>query len=207
MAAEKVYLVPEKVWDYFFAHRAELQAKSLVMIAECKDFGVEVYLTEEESRPMIVVYMDDSEVYAEKMFGYKGCVDTTKKVYDKYIYGNAVLCEATEQKEDAEKKYLLPGSSEGDAWEVEIAEREDELTDAFVDLIYRISGEDINWCSLDFDEMCDDIKEHVLEYMARKHGIQIYRPMFLVDDKGEEFLSEYPYECMIFEDENNPIYK
>ena len=24
---------------------------------------------------------------------------------------------------------------------------------------------------------------------------------------GEEFFTEYPYECMIFDDEDNPIYK
>ena len=51
----------------------------------------------------------------------------------------------------------------------------------------------------------DDIKEHVLEYIARKHRLPIYRPMYLEGEDGKDFYSEYPYEEMIFD--YNPIYE
>jgi hypothetical protein len=43
--------------------------------------------------------------------------------------------------------------------------------------------------------------------MARKWGLMIRRPMFLEDEAGEEFFEEFPYDCIEFEDEDNPIYK
>ena len=57
----------------------------------------------------------------------------------------------------------------------------------------------------DIDDAIVDVKEHMLEYMARKPGLLIYRPMYLEDEDGKDFYSEYPYEEMIFED-CNPIY-
>ena len=60
---------------------------------------------------------------------------------------------------------------------------------------------------VEHSEVYDDLKEHFLEYMARKWGLVIHRPMFLEDENGEEFYEDYPYDCIEFEDEDNPIYK
>ena len=54
-------------------------------------------------------------------------------------------------------------------------------------------------------EVIEDCKEHFLEYLYRKHGFNIRRPMVLEDENGEDFFEEYPYPCLVFEDKN-PIY-
>ena len=51
--------------------------------------------------------------------------------------------------------------------------------------------------------MVEDVKEHLLEYFYRKHGLSVYRPMELEDDEGV-FIEDYPYECMEFDP--NPMY-
>ena len=68
------------------------------------------------------------------------------------------------------------------------------------DLLDKSVAEDV------IEEIADDVKEHTLEYIARRHGLPIYRPMYLEDEDGKDFYSEYPYEEMIFED-YNPIYE
>mgnify|MGYP000833253049 CR=1 FL=1 len=50
-------------------------------------------------------------------------------------------------------------------------------------------------------------KKSVKAVEASSLGISIYRPMYLEDaDTGEDYFTEYPYDDMVFEDDN-PIYK
>ena len=53
------------------------------------------------------------------------------------------------------------------------------------------------------EDVIEDCKEHFLEYMYRKHHLDIYRPMELEDDDGV-FFKEYPYEYIEFSDA--PLY-
>lgn len=88
-----------------------------------------------------------------------------------------------------------------------ISERESELDCAVWELLETVlQGVYCDDCCEDFDDMLDDLKEHFLEYMARKHDLPVYRPMILEYDDGTEELSEYPYEEMEFDDPDNPIY-
>ena len=85
--------------------------------------------------------------------------------------------------------------------------REEELDSLIWDFVMGVFGGDTY---TDFDctgEVLDDLKDHFLEYMYRKHGFDIYRPMVLEDEDGTEFFEEYPYEHMVFDDEDNPMYK
>ena len=85
-----------------------------------------------------------------------------------------------------------------------IDEREEEIDAAVRDLVNIVS---VTGCYNLTDEAVDDLKDHFLEYMHRKLGISIYRPMYLEDaDTGEDYFTEYPYDDMVFEDDN-PIYK
>ena len=90
-----------------------------------------------------------------------------------------------------------------------IAERELELDDAVSMLLDTVIEEDVAmFLGPEADEICEDIKDHILEYLYRKHGISTRRPMVLEDtETGEDFFEEYPYEHMEFEDEDNPMYK
>ena len=94
-------------------------------------------------------------------------------------------------------------SADSDIEKEIIEEREDEITVLFQNLLFDLlvdtANEDI------INDIVEDVKEHTLEYIARKHGMPIYRPMYLEGEDGTDFYSEYPYEEMIFED-CNPIY-
>ena len=91
--------------------------------------------------------------------------------------------------------------------ESEIDEREAEIYEAVVSFLSTILETDIDSFVDDADLIYEDCAEHFLEYLSRKWGFEIRRPMYLEDENGEEFYEEYPYECMEFEDEDNPIYK
>ena len=85
-----------------------------------------------------------------------------------------------------------------------IDEREDEIELSVRDFVSVVSD---TGCYNIEDEVIDDLKEHFLEYMYRKWGIGIYRPMYLEDtDTGEDYFTEYPYDDLVYEDDN-PIYK
>ena len=55
-------------------------------------------------------------------------------------------------------------------------------------------------------EIAQDVLDHICEYLYRKHDISSRRPMILEDENGEEFFEEFPYECMEFDDPDNPVY-
>ena len=83
--------------------------------------------------------------------------------------------------------------------ELEIEAREFELSEATEIFVSSVVSD------IEVDpEVIEDCKEHFLEYMYRKFGLSIHRPMVLEDEEGEEFFEEYPYECMEFEDA--PLY-
>ena len=87
-----------------------------------------------------------------------------------------------------------------------IDERECELDCAVSDFLMVVLHDYFDDLTTDYAEICDDLKEHFLEYIARKHDLPVYRPMYLEYDDGDEF-EEYPYENMEFDDEDNPVYK
>ena len=193
---------PVGLWDYYTRNKDKL-LKSQDKVAENKDFGTEIYVTTDEETGWmeLSVWRDDVMVYSEACVNRKDAEKTARWLYDTYLTNNAIAAA-----DSFEAK--VSHADELDARDLEIDEREDELSDAFTSLLAIIAGDSMNLLSLDFDEICDDVKEHTLEYIARKHGIDIYRPMYLVDAKNnEEFFAEYPYDNMIFEDPDNPIYK
>ena len=83
---------------------------------------------------------------------------------------------------------------------------EDALDQAFGVLLETIAEQDY-YQRPDADKISDDIKELVCEYLYRKYNISVYRPMYLEDEDGKEFFVEHPYEHMVFNDHDNPLYK
>lgn len=186
------------VWGYFQKFKIEL--KSYMHTIACNpDYGIEVSVTEKAGLPSIVVTADDTQIYEETAVSQHDCEKTVEKIYDEYLT-DKVLNILMGDFDDEELTYP----------EVEdmITEREEELDFAIYDFAMTVLQN--TYCEIsgtNFDIILDDLKEHFLEYMARKHGIPIYRPMFLEYEDGTEAVSEYPYEDMEFNDEDNPIYK
>ena len=171
-----VIVAPADVWAYFHAHKSELSTQ-MYLIAEGNDGKIGIYISEQDGDPYFVVE-NCNEIIDE---------DTAaRELYSQHLGYNE-----------------LDMSADSDIEKEIIEEREDEITVLFQNLLFDLlvdtANEDI------IDDIVEDVKEHTLEYIARKHSIPIYRPMYLEGEDGEDFYSEYPYEEMIFED-CNPIY-
>lgn len=200
----EINLKADEVWEYYQTHKEECRTH-MMLIASCKDFGIEIYITEENQNKLsIIIEADDTEVCREYVYSKLDCELTIRKVYGLYL---------TERALDALTAPTEPPENErfdDEEIKAEIEHCEKIFQNLFEDLIGDIVGGSAlgNVSDLDVtDDMVSDIKEHTLEYMARKHGLPIYRPMYLEDENGEIFYTDYPYECMIFEDEDNPMYK
>lgn len=206
-----ITIQPEEVWEFFQPKKKELKTKML-RIAENFDFGVKVFLTESAGHPKFVVEMDDEEVYSETCIGKEDTRETANRIYNKYLTSqviNEVFGELEDDDVDAP-----PDEEDYDDIEItrmgeeeEIDDREMELDSAIYDFVSEVLDAPLEDCVTNADEIYDDLKEHFLEYMARKWGLVIRRPMFLEDENEEEFFEEFPYDCIEFEDEDNPIYK
>lgn len=183
--------------DYYKKNKFRLSQES-EDIAENEAIGVVIYLSDTNGHPTITVLADDMQV-AEVTTGIDGLSELVQTMYDTYLDENAFIATMTEGEDDGEY-------DEEELAEALINEREDELdvaVDDFLATVLQTNGYEYDSV---IDEIHDDVKEHFLEYLARKFKIELYRPMYLEDENGEDFFEEYPYGCMEFEDEANPIY-
>lgn len=198
--AEKIIIEPSRVWGYFNSHAGELE-DSMHEIARNDEYGITIYVTDsggKETLPEIDVEADGVPVYSETAISDRDCEKTVRGIYNKYLSDSVVSL--------LSEKYE-PIDTDDDEWrDYEIDSRELELDDA-VQAFIEATVEGAAYYDFYDEEMFEDIKDHFLEYLARKWELPIRRPMVLEDENGAEFFEEYPYECMIFDDEDNPIYK
>lgn len=184
-----VMIAPSEVWEYFQEHKDELKTE-MHKIAESPHNSWEVWISNEDDGLRIVVTdMDDDIIDEGWATSESECKEVTCDIYACYIS----YFEGDEDNTDSEDDYINK--------EI-IAERENEIDVLFQNFLFDLlpdTDEDI------IATAADDIKEHVLEYIARKHRLPIYRPMYLEGEDGKDFYSEYPYEEMIFD--YNPIYE
>lgn len=187
---DNIVLYPSGVWEYFQNHKDELK-DNMLKIAESPNGSWEVWIYNEDDNLRIIVTDTDDDIIDEGWATTEPeCLDVVGDMYSCYLgyVGDEVDL-------DGEDEYINKEL---------ISEREDEIDVLFrnmlFDLLDKSVAEDV------IEEIADDVKEHTLEYIARRHGLPIYRPMYLEDEDGKDFYSEYPYEEMIFED-YNPIYE
>lgn len=192
---EKIYS-PTELWGHYRQNQSEFH-NLLVLIAKHPNYGIYIYATCECGQFKVEVHADDIMIYDEEIFHEQDCIRTITHVYDEYLSDNVSSFLPDKDDED--------DTSENSAEDEEIEIREEEIECLFEDMLIGLLGT-LNLRNLD-DEVVEDIREHTLEYMTRKHKIKIYRPMWLEDEDGEDFYEEYPYECMEFEDKDNPLYK
>lgn len=181
-------LKPHEVWDYFIKHKEELES-SMEPIAENGDFDVVIYLTNEKGSPALFIEssnFDSTDVYIEN--DEESCLIAIQDAYKTYLTDEVVN--------------VIMESVEADR-EDDIEDRESDLTSITTRFIEDILGESPILYSDLIEDVIEDCKEHFLEYMYRKHHLDIYRPMELEDDDGV-FFEEYPYEYIEFSDA--PLY-
>ena len=180
---------PDEVWKRAVNSKIE----GLNLIAEDDSKGVEIYVGVDRSEPektvIIYVFVDGITECSEEVSSPEECEERLNEIYSAYL---------------SEDDFIR----DEDICDDKIAEREDELDQAVMDFLATVLGE--GFYDLDSDsngEIVEDCKEHFLEYIARKFSISIYRPMYLEDEDGTDFYTDTPYEDMVFDDEDNPIYK
>ena len=202
--AANIIIKPSETKEYFFNH-ANTLVKESHKIAYDKDTGIEVYLTSENDFPLLSVVSDDSTIYEMEVSEMAALPKIVEVIYDKYLTSKVFGVISGEDEE--------PDAEEGDYdFDEIIDERELKLDIAIEEFFYAVLEiSDLDLTDKSICEAIDDCKEHFLEYMARKHNFEIYRPMFIEYDNEDgtttEEYEEYPYGCLEFEDEDNPIYR
>lgn len=222
--AAKIILEPEECWQYVQDHKEELSAE-MHLIAEETDYGVQVFLEAVDNLPYFTVNVDDVPIHNEFCLGVHDAEETAAEIYEKYIDEAFKTLSEIDDLDDTNEFSWEDNPIEYDDW----LDFDEEFDDKEFDLKMEISNEQliceretelddcINWFLdtvsdklpvIDFeDDDIEDIKDHFCEYVARKYGVNIWRPMYLEGEDGKDFYTEYPYEAMVYDDPGNPIYK
>lgn len=196
--AQEIIVQPEDVWRIFESEEWYLR-DHMKAIGLNRQFGAAVYLSSEGGAPVITAYLDDDEVESEYCTDQADCRLTAKRFFDDYLT-EKVIDKAVNTEIDSIQSHFEQ--------QCEIDDRESELDMAVEDFLsVALDSTTIADYFDDAEEVFEDIKDHFIEYLARKFGLPIRRPMFLEDEDGKEFYEDYPYDCMVFDDEDNPIYK
>lgn len=160
---------------------------------------IKVYSNWADDSAELSVFVDSEAVYYESLCEKEEYEEAVNKVLIAYL--------DIDYDEDDDEDDGVSESAENYA----ILEREGELKMAAEDFLevalYSSTGGFTNLKVLTDDEV-DEMLDHFLEYIARRFDVKgIYRPMYLRDDKNELFYTEEPYKCIVYEDEDNKVYK
>ena len=170
----KIYYEPDAVWEL------TADKSFCVLLAECQDRGTEIYLDYEDEQPVIGVYIDGENEFIEAVTDGDECESTVRECYEFYL--------------DSSVTELLEGYSEiKDDYQEICEQREHELNCLVDDFITEVCNQMLDGPKS--GEVVNDLKEHFLAYMYRKHGLEPYRPMFVKTESGSEF-KDYPYSIL-----------
>lgn len=206
---KNIIVDPCDCWEYFLEHKKELINEEHIIAENKEEYGIEICMGMQLEMPLFTVYLDDTVIHTDYVsFEEQAeveCEEIVTELYDKYL----------DDIEHTLKKMLLEDD------EVEDAPVEDDY-DTMInkDAISCQESQIDEAVELFLETICDgflhklftpnefeDIKDHFCEYIARKYKKDVYRPMYLERQDGTEFFTEFPYEDMIFDDPDNPIYK
>lgn len=216
--AANIIMSPEDIWDFFEEHSDGLET-IMHVIAENKEYGTEICLTNDGGLPCFVVTADDVEVETATCWEKTNCIFEAKRLYDWYLTDKAVQAIADALETEKAQKFSDVYDDEGfyDEYDYstedesllmmqeEIEDRESDLSWAIGNFLETVLS-DSNVSSDEVIEIEEDCLEHFLEYIHLKHGLDIYRPMWIKYEDGSEEFEEFPYENLAFDDEDNPIY-
>ena len=186
--AARIIVEAGDVWDYFKENKDKLGG-SIETIAENEEYGIEILLSADDDLPLIMVVADNEELDEEAVVSANDCFSTVKDMYDKYLTDEVIN--------------VLMGNDD-DYTTAEELEMIDERESAIDDAIYACLDELIpNMFDIvdDPDELYEDVKDHLCEYLYTKHGISVYRPMYLENEDGTDEFCEFPYPEMELDEE------
>lgn len=182
--ARGVVYKPDEVWEYFIDNCEDMVIQGEEhMIAESDEYKIYLCSSDDCTTGIIHVYdTPDEDMVAEDIFGETECEAIITKSYKEFgVYKDGVKSLFEEHKD-------------------EIIDSEDNLTDAVTYFIHEAVSATVPTCRLSTmkndlgitDEEIEETKNHFLEYLYVKLGIDLYRPMIVQFDDGEKFF-EHPY--------------
>ncbi len=195
----KIYVPAKDVWTFFKSNTARLK-KEMVAIAENEGTKYAVYLTEDKGYPSFSVCKDDGEAeYQEGAISERDCAETAARCYARYLFPIEIHNEKWFPESSFED---LNGLADKDLTEQDkqdnVYVREDELRFAmcdFLKVVLRLDCDPVEILTECGIALVDDVLDAILEYIGVDLGLEVYRPMFLVDEQsGDEVYSEYPYD-------------
>ena len=198
---QKIVYDPSEIYEVFQEEKLDI-ANHRLLVAENDDFQIFLDCMASKSLEYIGMMVIESEGYIieEDFFDdEKECNSIFEKAFINYIF----TAETTDvvDKKDETNDTVYDKNGKLDIFYVdEIEQREGDLSLAVINFIDAISDTQMSYALT--DEEVDEIKDHFIEYLYRKFGLSIYRPMELVMDNGDEVYEEYPYPKLRFE---NPI--
>jgi hypothetical protein len=216
--AANIIIEPENIWDYFEENLDSLET-IMHTVAENKEYGTEICLTNDGGLPCFVVTADDVEAETATCWEKTNCIFEAKRLYDWYLTDKAVqaIADALDTKEARKFSDVYDDEGFYDEYDYSTEDEsllmlEEEIDDRESDLRWAIGNfletvlSDSNVSGDEYIEIEEDCLEHFLEYIHLKHGLDIYRPMWIKYEDGSEEFEEFPYENLAFDDEDNPIY-
>lgn len=178
---------PNEVWDYFLDYCEDMVEKEEEhMIAESLDRSNRIYITSSDdcTTAIIRVYDIDEDLVDEELVGEQECESVISKLYREFgMYKD----------KDTEKSLFEEHMDE-------IVDSEENLTEAVTYFLHEAVSSTIPASRLSTikkdlgitDDEIETMKNHFLEYIYIKFGIDLYRPMIVQFDDKEEFF-EHPY--------------
>ena len=183
---------PDEVWEYFIDNCEDMVIQCEEhMIAESEEYKVYITSTEDCTTGIVRVYdTPDEDLVSEDLFGEVECEEIIQNIYNEFI-----TCKTKDTKSLFEEH------------KDEILDSEDNLTDAVTCFIHEAVSATVPTCRLSTmkndlgitDEEIEETKNHFLEYLYIKLGIDLYRPMIVQFDDGEKFF-EHPYSHLELDD-------
>lgn len=179
-----IFVKPDDIWKYFQDNREKLKT-TMIAVAQSDLYDVTIYLSDDSGLPTLIIESSNVESEEFSITDEESCMTTASMVYDLYLTEQIVT--------------VMMQESENS----EMEEREADIDGFILRLLEDLLSDDPILYSDLIESVVQDCKEHFLEYLYRKHGLSVYRPMELEDDEGV-FVEDYPYECMEFDP--NPLY-
>lgn len=190
---EEIYHLPCDVWKYYQDHIEELKVEVEVIASNTKTATYIDIAVGDDDVLAVEAWDSDDLIEFIQLEDEEQCEFIISELYKTYITGE----DDTSLDED-----------DGRISTKELAiERDKEIDDAVEDLIRALCPDRVgDFINGNRKDDFVDIKEHICEYLFRKHHLDIFRPMLLNFGDGVPRYVEYPYDQMKFADETNPIY-
>lgn len=187
--SEVMVLKPNEVWKYAMEHFSWIKDTPFV-IGSNKESGIEITLSVDEEYPVIFVTSDGEEVDYEVVKSSADCEATVSEIYDTWLPTGTASNTLVKDELDGEEADYESEIREKES----IDQREMELDECIDWILSEIDPEYLEELgTVTTDEVFSDLKDMICEYLYKKCGISVYRPMYLENEHGVDEYYEYPY--------------